>query len=471
MPLSKFENNLSEGNVAKQLFRFSLPFLISNLLQTLYSVVDMIVVGQFAGTVSMSGVNIGSQVQFLITNMVMGFTVGATVLVAQYLGSGNRDAMRETIGTLFTSLLIAAAVLTVGIVLVQDPILRLIRTPEDSFSEAHDYFFITMLGTVFIFGYNALSAIMRGMGDSKNPLYFVAIACVINIVLDLLFVAGFHMGAAGAALATVISQAVSMILCILYLRRNDFIFDFRLQSFRFHPERLRLLFKIGIPNAVQNVVVSVSFLFLTTLVNTLGVTASAAVGAAGKLNGFAILPAAALSASVSAMGAQNIGAGKIKRAEKTLAYGVLFAFSISAVIFALFQIFPESCLRLFGKDPEMIEKGVEYLRVFSFDYLLVPFVFCFNGLFIGAGHTVFSFINSSLSSLLIRIPASYLFGMVFHMGLTGVGLGAPFASFFSLILGVLFLVSGKWKKMVVVHRLPDDTEAETAPETDAGAEG
>ena len=300
--MAKFETNLSEGNVVKQLVLFSLPVLISNLIQSLYSTVDMLVVGQFAGEVAMSGVNIGGQVSFLITNMVFGLAVGATVLIGQYMGADDRKSMHETIATLFVSLTVAAVVITVAMLALQEPLLRLIQTPAESFSEARIYFFISMLGTIFIFGYNALSAVMRGLGDSRNPLIFVAIACGVNVVLDLLFVAVFHMGAAGAALATIMSQAISMILCIFYLRKNNFIFDFSLDSFKGATKKqLKLILKIGIPTSIQNVATSASFLFLTALVNSIGVMASAAVGAVGKLNGFAILPGIAMSTSVSAI--------------------------------------------------------------------------------------------------------------------------------------------------------------------------
>lgn len=448
--MAKFENDLSKGNVVKQLIIFALPFLLSNLIQTLYSVVDMIVVGQYAGPASMSGVNIGSQVTFLITNMVFGLSVGATVLIGQYLGAGNRKALKETIGTLLSTLIVLAVVITVVMITLQEPLLRLIQTPPESFSEAKEYFFITMLGTIFIFGYNALSAIMRGMGDSKNPLVFVAIACGINIVLDVWFVKGLQMRAAGAALATVISQAVSMILCIMYLVKNKFIFDFKLSSFAFHKKRLQLLLKIGIPTSIQNVATSASFLFLTALVNSLGVIASAAVGAVGKLNGFAILPAVAMSSSISAMAAQNIGAGEIGRAKKTMYTGMAIAAGISVVVFAAFNMWPEALLRIFGDDEEMIKQGVVYIRAFSFDYIVAPLVFCFNGLFIGSGHTTFSFFNSCISSLLGRIPASYILGMTLNFGLFGFGMGAPIASFIALVFAFVYYLSGSWKKMTII---------------------
>lgn len=309
-----------------------------------------------------------------------------------------------------------------------------------------------MLGTLFIFAYNALSAVMRGMGDSKNPLKFVTIACVVNVFLDLLLVGTFKMGATGAAVATVFSQAISVILCVIYLKRNDFIVDFSLSSFKCNKERLKLILKIGIPSSVQNVAVSSSFLFLTAMVNTIGVNASAAVGAVGKLNGFAILPAIAMNASVSAMCAQNIGAGRWDRAIKTCGVGIGISYAISVVIFAIVTLFPEACMKMFIDDKNVIADGVMYLSSFKYDYLFVPATFCLNGMFVGAGHTTFSLVNGMMSSLLFRIPACYIFGMTFDWGLKGIGLGAPIASMAAFVLCIMFFISGKWKKQVIINK-------------------
>ncbi len=450
------EKNLTGGSVVKNLIMFALPFLVSNIIQTLYNVVDMIVVGKFAGTAAMSGVNIGSQVTFIVTNMVMGLCVGGTVLIGQYLGAGDRKALKNTIATLFTTLIIAAVALTVIMIAVQKPLLHLIKTPEESFGEASSYFFVTMLGTIFIFGYNALAAVMRGMGDGKTPLIFVAVACVVNIFLDLLLVAVFGMAALGAAIATVISQAISMILCIIYLRRHDFIFDFAPRSFKIDSRQLKMLLRIGIPTSVQNVTTGVSFLFITTLVNTIGFTASAAVGAVSKLNGFAILPAVAMSSSISAVSAQNFGAGEIGRAKKTMHIGLALAVVMGVLVYIVMNKFPEELLSIFvdSTDPDavaMVDYGVEYISSFSLDYLIVPFMFCLNGLFIGAGHTTFSLINNMLSAVLIRIPMSYIIGITMGYGLRGVGFGAPVASGAALMLGIIFYFSGKWKKMKIVQ--------------------
>lgn len=447
--MARFENNLTEGSVAKQLFRFSLPFIISNFIQSLYSVADMIIVGQFSDQNNMSGVNIGGQATMLVTNAVIGLCVGATVLIGQYLGSGKKKEIKDTIGTLLSTLFVLAVVITTLMLFLNEPLLRLLNTPAKSFNESRNYFNITLLGTIFIFGYNALSGVMRGLGDSRNPLIFVSIACSINVVLDLILVAVFDMGAAGAAIATVISQAISMILCVIYLKSKDFIFDFALSSFRFHTERLKLILKIGIPTMLNNIMVTISFLFLTAFVNDLGVTASAAVGAVGKFNMFAILPAIAISSAVSAMSAQNIGANKTDRAVKTMKVGMIMAISICYLLFIITQLFPEVFLRVFSNDEDLIAAGVSYLRIFSYDFLFVPLLFALNGLFIGSGHTTFSLFNSVVSSLLVRIPAAYIFGIVLEKGLPGFAMGAPFASSIALVIALTYYFTGHWKKRVI----------------------
>lgn len=448
--MGHFENDLSKGNVVRQLVLFAFPFLVSSIVQSLYNVADMLIVGNFSGTASMSGVNIGGQVTFILTNIVVGLCSGGTVLVAQYLGAKRPKDMEDTIATLMSTLLAAGVIITVLMLVLRNQVLSLIKTPAESFEEASRYLTVTVIGIIFIFGYNVLSAVMRGMGDSKRPFYFVLIACVTNIFLDLLLVAGLGMGAFGAAVATVFSQALSMIFCIIYLVKHDFIFDFKPSSFKFHKKKMELIVKIGLPAAVQNGVTSFSFLIITTLVNTIGgVNASAAVGVVSKVNGFAIMPAVAMGSSVATMCAQNIGAGQWERARKTCKVGTLIAVMCSYAIFVVVQAFPGQILVLFDKNPDMIASGIQYFRTFSFDYLLVPICFSVNGLFIASGHTTFSLLNSVMSALLLRIPASVLFGSVLGMGLGGIGLGAPVASLGSLILIVWFYFSGKWKENVV----------------------
>ena len=451
--MSKFGKDLSEGRVSRQLISFSVPFLISNLVQSLYSVADMLIVGNFSGTAAVSGVNIGSQITHVLTMLVLGFCTGGTIMVSQYMGARDEEGVKETISTLITALLVGGVAITVLMLFLIDPSLRLLETPAESYSEAKNYLFVTITGILFIFAYNAFSAILRGMGDSKRPFYFVLIACIVNIVLDLVLVAVFRMGALGAAIATVVSQAVSVVLCIIYLRSRNFVFDFRPSSFKINREYLARILKIGSPSAIQSGLTSVSFMFITALVNvTGGVNASAAVGIVGKFNSFAIMPASAMSASVSTMCAQNIGANKWDRAIKTCKIGTAIAWVIGICIFAVAQLFPVQILSMFDRNPEMIAYGVEYMRAFAFDYILVPFVFCVTSLFTGAGHTGFAMLSNMISALLLRIPGAYICSAVFGLGLFGIGLGAPIASVGSCILITGYLISGKWRENKVIKR-------------------
>lgn len=450
---AKFETDLTQGHVGRQLVLFALPFLVSNIVQSLYNVADMLIVGNFAGTISMSGVNIGGQITHILTQLVMGLCTGGTILIAQYMGSKRREEARQAIATLMTTLVLAALFITCVMFFLQKPILGWVNTPAESMDEAYRYVFICNLGILFIFAYNALAAVMRGLGDSKRPFYFVLIACVTNVALDLILVGGFGMGASGAAIATVFSQALSVVLCVVYLARNDFIFDFKLSSFRLHMDKLRLIFRFGLPTCIKSGVASFSFLFITALVNTVGgVDASAAVGVVSKFNSFAIMPAIAIDNSISTMSAQNVGAGQWDRAARTCRVGMTISFAISVCIFALAQLFPAQILALFDRNPAMIAAGVTYMRTFSLDYLLVPFVFSFSGLFKGSSHTTFSLIDGLLSSLVLRVPACYLFGLALNMGLTGIGLGAPLATLGSLLLDLWFFLSGRWRVNLIEKR-------------------
>lgn len=450
MGKESIERNLTEGNVVKLLLQFALPFMLSNMIQSLYSVADMLIVGNYSGTAAISGVNIGGQISFILTFFIVGMTVGGTVIIGQYLGSGDRKSVKDTISTLLISLLIAGIAITIIILIFSDEILRLLQTPVESYQQARDYLDITLLGTVFIFGYNAFSAILRGFGDSKRPLIFVSIACAINVVLDLLLVGVFDMAAKGAAIATVISQAISLILCIITLIKNDFVFDFKLSSFKFIKEHFITIMRVGMPISIQNVIVNFSFLVLTSVANSMGVNASAAVGIVGKYNGFAIMPAIAVGSSVSAMVAQNMGAGAIERAKKTFYTGLALAFSITFTVFIITQIFPEQILSVFDDDPNTISAGVEYIRTFSFDYLIVPLTFCLNGLVTGSGHTIISSICGILSSVGFRVPIAILFGLVMQKGLWGLGLAAPIASLASGLILLIYYATGRWKKNMVI---------------------
>ncbi len=443
----KFRQDLTRGSVSKQLMKFAIPFLLSNLLQAFYSVADMIIVGRLCGTHGITGVNIGSQINILVTGAALGLAVGGTVLIAQYGGAHKFDEQRKTIGTLFTLYMVVGVAFTVIMLAFGKPLLDILKTPQVAYKEAENYYTICMAGLLFMFAYNVISAILRGMGDSKRPLYFVLIATVVNIIGDIILVGPFQMGAAGAAFATVGAQALSVILSLIYLFKNKFFKEYRISDFRIDKEKAKMLLKIGLPSSVQQVVVSFSFLTLTALVNSLpnADIASACQGIGGKVNSFAILPALAMSSAVSSMAGQNIGAGETERAKKTMLTGMGIAFAISAFVFVIVQIIPDFIIGLFDTNPDVIETGTEYLRFIAIDYLLVPFVFCMNGLAIGAGYTNFALFNACFSSILVRVPMAYLVVMLTGLGFNGVGLATGLASLSSVLVGAIFVAKGKWK--------------------------
>ena len=442
--MASLHRDFTRGNILGHLIRFGAPFLLSNFLQALYNVTDMAVVGNFATKEALAGVTNGGQITNVVVMVVAGLTVGGTILVGQYYGAKREKDVSETIGTLFSVLALAAVAFTLLVIALADPILRLIQTPETVMDEARAYLKICMLGNIFVFGYNAVSAVQRGLGDARRPLVFVAIAALINAALDVWLVKGLGMGAAGAAWATIIAQAVSVVMAVTYLSRSKFLFDFKWRSFAIHPEKIRQVFKIGLPSSAQSLVVSVSFLAMTTLSNGFGVSASAAGGVVGKLNSFAILPILAIQQSISAIAAQNIGAERHDRALEALKKGILFSLAVGAVVFTLVQLFPAQVISLLTDDAEVISEGVRYLRAFSFDYLLVPFVFSFGGLVIASGHTMFSLLLALLSSIILRIPAAWVLSRM--IGLAGVGLGAPIATLGSSFIGLWFVLSGRWRE-------------------------
>ncbi len=453
--MAKFERDLTSGSVMKQLIVFALPFMASNLIQSLYNIADMLIVGNYVGKIGISGVNIGGQATFLMTNIAISICTGGTIIIGQFIGAKDRKNAYHTIATLFTFLLIMAAVIGALMLLFDDWILQIILTPAESYQFSKEYLGITILGLGFIFGYNALSGIMRGLGDSKTPLYLVAGACIINVLLDILFVGYLGMQVKGAALATVISQAFSMFACIFFLIRSDFMFDFKLSSFRIHGDKLRLILSTGIPIMITNIATNLSFLAMAALANGLGVTSSAALGVVARYNGFAILPSIAVGASVSAMCAQNIGAGHLDRAKQTMYSGIILSYVVSIPIFMMTKPFAPYYISYFDKDAELIRVGVEYLKYFRIEYLIVPLFFALNGLITGSGHTFVSSVIGISSSLLIRMPLAIFMVHYLQLGLGGVGLSAPFASGMAALCALGYYLHGGWKKSVIIKKIPD----------------
>ena len=448
--MAKFERDLSVGSVPKLLITFALPLIVSTLIQNLYSAIDLVIVGQFAGTFSLSGVNNATNIVNLATNCAVGFCAGATVLIGRNLGAGNREEIKKTIGTLITFLFVVALVFTAVVQFFMDGIFALINTPAEALPEAKNYLRISAAGFVFIFGYNIFSAVFRGMGDSRHPFIFIVIASVTNIVLDLVAVAWLGMGAAGAAAATIASQALSVVLCIIYLKRSDFLFDFKLKSFRIYSDTLKNLLKVSIPTTIQNIITTLSFTVILFVANQLGVMGSAASAIGGRITSFAILPVISLGNAITAMCAQNFGAGKSDRAVRTMWVGLGMGLAINIVLFSAVQLFSAQLSSIFTSDEELIASSVMYLRTFCFDYLAVAVFNAFINFALGTGKTLFPSMVSLCSSVLIRVPASYFFAITLNWGLYGLGLAAPIASAVSTLVMIGYFVSGYWKKQVAV---------------------
>lgn len=422
------ENNLTEGNILKTLLLFAVPFLIANILQSLYGAVDLFVVGRYCSAESVAAVSTGTQVTQIITSLVTGLTLGSTILIGQAMGSGNREKAKKIIGTTLTVFAMVAILLTVIMLVFERWLLIILKAPEESFELTIQYVAICMLGNIFICGYNAISAVLRGYGDSKRPMVFVGVACVINIILDFVFVKYCGLDVSGTALATVISQGASMIIAIIYLKKKQFIFDFRLRSFKPVGSIAGELARVGIPISFQELMVRISFLYLMTVMNNCGVYAAAVVGISSKYDVFAMLSATSMAGALAAITAQNMGAGKWDRARRSLWYGLGIALFISCLFFIWAQISPQSMIRVFAGDENIIAAGVPFFKSCSYDYFMVTIVFCLNGYLNGREKTVWTMISCSAGALLLRIPMVYLFGRYFGDDLGMLGRIAPIVS-------------------------------------------
>ena len=446
---SKHLHDLTKGAVTSNLIRFAMPVLLSMLIQQSYGLADLIIVSHFAGVASVAGVNNGGQLTFFPTVIAIGFSLGGTILIGQYFGAKKPEDVRKTASTMLSTMLIAAVAMAVIFIALGGTFLRILGVPEESYDEAWRYLIICMCGLPFIFMYNAIAGILRGMGDSKRPLIIIAIASAISAGLNFLLVGAFQMGAAGAALATVVAQAGCVIVSAVYLGRSGFMFDFKPKSFIIYKDKLRQILRLGIPSGVAQVAVNISFLLMTTLVNSYGVDVAGAAGLAGRFNGFAIMPVFAISNSISMMVAQNLGAGRQDRALRTMYVGIVISMILGVSFFSIVQFLPRQIMSFMSTEPAVIEAGIIYMHALSWDYLVVPFAFSFFGLATGAGHTHITMINSIIMSVAVRIPAALFFSRTLDLGLWGVGIASPVATGGALVFLLCYVLSGHWRKAAI----------------------
>lgn len=432
--------NLTEGNVFSILIKFSLPYLLSCFLQTFYGLADLFITGQFYGASAISAVSIGSQLMHMFTVILAGLAMGATVSIGRCVGERNQKDLARVVGNSVSIFAIIAFAATFLLILLARPLLHLIFTPEEAFSETLSYVLICFAGIPFITAYNVLSSIFRGLGDTKSPMYFVLVAGVFNIILDYIFIGLCHWGAGGAAAATVISQALSVIFALIALRHMKGLTlsksDFRLES-----SCLARILKIGIPIALQDGLIQVSFMVITAIANSRGVDVAAAVGIVEKIICFLFLVPSAMLSSVSAIAAQNAGAQLHDRSRHTLYYALGICIIFGAIVFTACQFWAEEILRLFSSsEQEVIRLGAGYLRSYTLDCIFAGVHFCFSGYFCAYGKSLYSFIHNILSIVIFRIPGALLASIKFPDTLYPMGLAAPIGSLFSIFICIIFYI-------------------------------
>lgn len=433
------ELDLTKGSVPKVLMQFAMPYLLANVLQALYGGADLFVVGRFDDAASVAGVAIGSQVMQTVTGIILGLTAGITVLIGIATGARDEKKAAATIGSAVWLFAIIGAVLTLLMTVWHDTIATAMNTPPEAMTDTRHYLLICSLGIPFIIGYNVVFGIMRGLGDSRSPLYFVALACVINIVLDFVLVGGCHMRAAGAATATIASQGISFAAALCYLHRKGFRFPFTRRDIRLNGILSKRIIKLGTPIALQDALINISFLIITVIVNRMGVTASAALGVVEKLIVFAMLPPVAISSAVAAMTAQNYGAGLTDRMNRCLKSGIGMALVFGTAFCIYSQFLPETLMGIFTNDAPVIELGAEYLHGYSIDCIIVSFVFCINSYFSGQGNSLFPMVHSLIATFLFRIPLSWIFSHIAPTSLFPMGFAPPLATMVSLAICLWYL--------------------------------
>ena len=435
--MSSDKNNFTEGNILRKLSLFMLPVLGALILQAAYGAVDLLVVGRFGSTAGLSAVSTGSQLMNLVTFMVTQLAMGATVLIARYLGEKKPERIGAVLGSATVVFAILATVLFVLLVFFAHPIAVLMQAPSEALGLTTRYVRICGMGIFFIVAYNMLAAIFRGLGDSKSPLLFVLVACLINIAGDLLFVAGFKMDAAGAAIATVMAQAVSVVLAIVILLKKDLPFTLKKSDFRLNPQCRKFL-QVGLPLALQEVLTQASFLALCAFVNRLGLTASSGYGVASKIVSFAMLIPSALMQSMASFVAQNVGASKPKRAKQAMFTGMGIGLVFGCAVFALVMLKGDMLAGIFSTDAEVVQKGFEYLKGFAPETILTAILFSMLGYFNGNNKTVFVMIQGLVQTLLVRLPMSYLMSIQPNASLTKIGLAAPVSTLVGVLLNTAF---------------------------------
>ncbi|ALP04335.1 MATE family efflux transporter [Clostridioides difficile] len=444
--------DLTTGHEGKSIFFFAMPMLIGSLFQQLYNTADSIIVGRFIGKEAMAAVSGANPIMFLLVAALMGVSLGFSILVSQFYGSGDLKKVKATIDTTYILLFIGSILISILGIVFGGPMLKLMNTPESVFAQSKLYLTIIFSGILFSAGYNSVSAILRGLGDSVTPLYFLIIATILNTVLDLTFIVVLRMGVEGVALATIMAQAVSFIISIIYLNKKHEVLKFKIKGIVYDNKIFKDGLRLGLPSGVQQMLFSIGNMALQFLVNSYGTSAMAAFGAGLRIENFISLPIMNLGSAVSTFVAQNIGAGENERVKKGIRESIKMTLVLAVTVIALILLFRENLIALFNTDKDVIKIGSSYLFIIGPFFLFIGTSFVLSSAMKGAGDSMFALISSIVSLWLGRLPASYMLSKFF--GTDGIWMGIPFGWTLGLIVTVIYYKKGHWKtKAIVNHRI------------------
>lgn len=434
------ERDLTKGSVFQNIIVFSLPYLLSYFLQTLYGMADLFIVGQFHGVDSITAVSVGSQVMHMLTVMIVGLAMGATVTIGKAVGARQPEKVSITVGNTIVIFMGLSVVIMLLLLLLVKPIVAAVSTPQEAVSGTIMYLMVCFIGIPFITAYNIIGSIFRGLGDSKSPMYFIAVACVANILLDYLFIGAFHLGAMGAALGTTLAQMVSVMVALTIIVKRKTGILLQKGDFKLQPDIIGQILKIGIPIAVQDGFIQIAFMVITVIANQRGLNDAAAVGIVEKIIGVVFLVPSTLLSAVSALSAQNIGAGKHERAEATLRYAIIMAAAFGLVISVIVQFTGSSIVGIFTEDRQVILLGNQYLKAYIWDCMFAGIHFSFSGYFCACGLSGISFLHNALAIVLVRVPGAFLASKYFADTLYPMGMAAPAGSLLSVIVCVIAFI-------------------------------
>ena len=431
------EKNLTTGSVFKNIVYFSLPYLLSYFLQTMYGMADLFITGQFNGTTDITAVSIGSQVMHMLTVMIVGLAMGATVMIGQTVGAQKKEMAAKAVGNTVTLFMVLSVVIAVSLLLLVRPIVSVMATPAEAVEGTVRYLTICFIGIPFITAYNIISSIFRGLGDSKSPMYFIAVACAINIGLDYLFIGGMKLGPSGAALGTTLSQTVSVIVALAVILKQKTGISLNKSYFKLSSDIMTPILKVGVPIAFQDGFIQISFVLITIIANQRGLNDAAAVGIVEKVIGFLFLVPSSMISTVSALSAQNIGAGKHERAESTLRYAVIICVVFGLIVALSIQFASGSVVGIFEDTPKVVLSGSQYLRGYIWDCVFAGVHFSFSGYFCAYGKSSVSFLHNVLSIVFVRIPGAYLMSKLFTDTILPMGLAAAAGSLLSVFVCII----------------------------------